>query len=153
MSALWRLKMHLHWEKSSNTAGDCCIRSLSWMGRVPDEIPQVRCRLLSVFTVRRPKASRSTDHFSSRNREGSNAFSAIQLMSTGRGAFSHRDPRIAHSHREGSIQPPRSQIRSFAQGGEHSAAEIPKLLICTGRGAFSHRAHKPLAMDLTGKGT
>jgi hypothetical protein len=34
--------MHMHWEKSSNTAGDCCIRSLSWMGRVPDEIPQVR---------------------------------------------------------------------------------------------------------------
>ena len=37
--------MHLHWEKSSNTAGDCCIRSLSWMGRVPDEIPQVRSLL------------------------------------------------------------------------------------------------------------
>ena len=34
--------MHLHWEKSHNTAGDCNIRSLSWMGRVPDEIPQVR---------------------------------------------------------------------------------------------------------------
>jgi hypothetical protein len=33
--------MHLHWERSSNTAGDCIIRSLSWMGRVPDEIPQV----------------------------------------------------------------------------------------------------------------
>ncbi|CAB4060498.1 unnamed protein product [Lepeophtheirus salmonis] len=32
--------MHLHWERSSNTAGDCHIRSLSWMGRVPDEIPQ-----------------------------------------------------------------------------------------------------------------
>ena len=34
--------MHLHWEQSHNTAGDCNIRSLSWMGRVPDEIPQVR---------------------------------------------------------------------------------------------------------------
>eukprot|EP00093_Oithona_nana_P001696 01696.XXX_3206_2330_1 [CDS] Oithona nana genome sequencing. len=32
--------MHLHWERSHNTAGDCNIRSLSWMGRVPDEIPQ-----------------------------------------------------------------------------------------------------------------
>lgn len=42
---LWLLnnffsKMHLHWERSHNTAGDCNIRSLSWMGRVPDEIPQ-----------------------------------------------------------------------------------------------------------------
>jgi hypothetical protein len=35
------VRMHLHWERSSNTAGDCIIRSLSWMGRVPDEIPQV----------------------------------------------------------------------------------------------------------------
>ncbi len=34
-------RMHLHWERSHNTAGDCNIRSLSWMGRVPDEIPQV----------------------------------------------------------------------------------------------------------------
>ncbi|TRY77293.1 hypothetical protein TCAL_11825 [Tigriopus californicus] len=32
--------MHLHWERSTNTAGDCNIRSMSWMGRVPDEIPQ-----------------------------------------------------------------------------------------------------------------
>eukprot|EP00095_Tigriopus_kingsejongensis_P002724 maker-scaffold1696_size30952-snap-gene-0.9 protein:Tk02724 transcript:maker-scaffold1696_size30952-snap-gene-0.9-mRNA-1 annotation:"tubby-related protein 4" len=34
--------MHLHWELSTNTAGDCNVRSMSWMGRVPDEIPQVR---------------------------------------------------------------------------------------------------------------
>ena len=34
--------MHLHWERSPNVAGDCNIRSLSWMGRVPDEIPQVK---------------------------------------------------------------------------------------------------------------
>ena len=33
--------MHLHWERNPNVAGDCNIRSLSWMGRVPDEIPQV----------------------------------------------------------------------------------------------------------------
>ena len=34
--------MHLHWESEvPNTAGVCHIKSLSWMGRVPDEIPQV----------------------------------------------------------------------------------------------------------------
>jgi len=32
--------MHLHWERSSNSAGDCSIRDLSWMGRVPEEIPE-----------------------------------------------------------------------------------------------------------------
>ena len=39
---LLKEKMHLHWERNPNVAGDCNIRSLSWMGRVPDEIPQVR---------------------------------------------------------------------------------------------------------------
>ncbi len=34
--------MHLHWEKCAHSAGDCHIRSLSWMGRVPEQIPQVR---------------------------------------------------------------------------------------------------------------
>ena len=38
--------MHLHWERSHNTAGDCNIRSLSWMGRVPDELPTVRFKIL-----------------------------------------------------------------------------------------------------------
>ncbi len=33
--------MHLHWEKSGHFAGDCHVRSLSWMGRVPEQIPQV----------------------------------------------------------------------------------------------------------------
>lgn len=32
--------MHLHWERSSNSAGDCSIRGLSWMGKVPEEIPE-----------------------------------------------------------------------------------------------------------------
>ncbi|XP_058812877.1 tubby-related protein 4 [Topomyia yanbarensis] len=32
--------MHLHFEKSSNTKCDCSILSLSWMGKVPDDIPE-----------------------------------------------------------------------------------------------------------------
>ncbi|XP_023327831.1 tubby-related protein 4 [Eurytemora carolleeae] len=32
--------MHLHWERSNNSGGDCCISSLSWMGKVPEEIPE-----------------------------------------------------------------------------------------------------------------
>ena len=44
-------EMHLHWERSHNTAGDCNIRSLSWMGRVPDEIPQVSKHFNSDFQV------------------------------------------------------------------------------------------------------
>ena len=35
-------RMHLHWERSNNSGGDCCISSLSWMGKVPEEIPEVR---------------------------------------------------------------------------------------------------------------
>ena len=42
--------MHLHWERSNNSAGDCHINALSWMGRVPEEIPEVKltfeCNLL-----------------------------------------------------------------------------------------------------------
>ena len=33
--------MHLHWERSTNSAGDCAIQALSWMGKVPEEIPEV----------------------------------------------------------------------------------------------------------------
>ena len=44
--------MHLHWEQSHNTAGDCNIRSLSWMGRVPDEIPQVKNNFISIYFFR-----------------------------------------------------------------------------------------------------
>lgn len=32
--------MHLHWERSNNSAGDCAIQALSWMGKVPEEIPE-----------------------------------------------------------------------------------------------------------------
>ncbi|XP_058453676.1 tubby-related protein 4-like isoform X1 [Malaya genurostris] len=32
--------MHLHFEKSTNTKCDCSILSLSWMGKVPDDIPE-----------------------------------------------------------------------------------------------------------------
>ncbi|XP_058118808.1 uncharacterized protein LOC131288242 [Anopheles ziemanni] len=32
--------MHLHFEKNSNTRCDCPILSLSWMGKVPDDIPE-----------------------------------------------------------------------------------------------------------------
>ncbi|CRK88649.1 CLUMA_CG002374, isoform A, partial [Clunio marinus] len=33
--------MHLHFEKNSNTKCDCTILSLSWMGKVPEDIPEV----------------------------------------------------------------------------------------------------------------
>ena len=33
--------MHLHWERSNNSEGDCAIQALSWMGKVPEEIPEV----------------------------------------------------------------------------------------------------------------
>ena len=33
--------MHLHFEKNTNTKCDCTILSLSWMGKVPDELPEV----------------------------------------------------------------------------------------------------------------
>ncbi|KAL1122277.1 hypothetical protein AAG570_003682 [Ranatra chinensis] len=32
--------MHLHFEHSTNTKCDCTILSLSWMGKVPDELPE-----------------------------------------------------------------------------------------------------------------
>ncbi|KAG5672947.1 hypothetical protein PVAND_003034 [Polypedilum vanderplanki] len=32
--------MHLHFEKNSNTKCDCTILSLSWMGKVPEDIPE-----------------------------------------------------------------------------------------------------------------
>ncbi|XP_043289464.1 tubby-related protein 4 isoform X2 [Venturia canescens] len=32
--------MHLHFEKNSNAKCDCNILSLSWMGKVPDELPE-----------------------------------------------------------------------------------------------------------------
>lgn len=34
--------MHLHFEKSTNAKCDCAIVSLSWMGKVPDNVPEVR---------------------------------------------------------------------------------------------------------------
>lgn len=33
--------MHLHFEKNTDTKCDCSILSLSWMGKVPDDIPEV----------------------------------------------------------------------------------------------------------------
>jgi len=33
--------MHLHFEKNNNAKCDCNILSLSWMGKVPDESPEV----------------------------------------------------------------------------------------------------------------
>ncbi|XP_075145839.1 WD40 superfamily protein Tusp [Haematobia irritans] len=32
--------MHLHFERNTNTKCDCTILSLSWMGKVPDDIPE-----------------------------------------------------------------------------------------------------------------
>lgn len=42
-------KMHLHFEKSTNTKCDCSILSLSWMGKVPDDIPEVSDEFLFFF--------------------------------------------------------------------------------------------------------
>jgi len=39
--ALLGHKMHLHFERNINTKCDCTILSLSWMGKVPDDIPEV----------------------------------------------------------------------------------------------------------------
>lgn len=36
-----RDNMHLHFEKNTDTKCDCSILSLSWMGKVPDDIPEV----------------------------------------------------------------------------------------------------------------
>lgn len=33
--------MHLHFERSVNAKCDCSILSLTWMGKVPDELPEV----------------------------------------------------------------------------------------------------------------
>uniref|UniRef100_T1JPA7 Uncharacterized protein n=1 Tax=Strigamia maritima TaxID=126957 RepID=T1JPA7_STRMM len=32
--------MHLHFERAANAHSDCAILSFSWMGKVPDEIPE-----------------------------------------------------------------------------------------------------------------
>lgn len=34
--------MHLHFERTVNARSDCPILSLTWMGKVPDELPEVR---------------------------------------------------------------------------------------------------------------
>lgn len=34
--------MHLHFERTVNAKSDCSILSLTWMGKVPDELPEVR---------------------------------------------------------------------------------------------------------------
>ncbi|KAL1506150.1 hypothetical protein ABEB36_005566 [Hypothenemus hampei] len=34
------LKMHLHFERTINAKSDCPILSLTWMGKVPDELPE-----------------------------------------------------------------------------------------------------------------
>lgn len=41
--------MHLHFEKNNNAKCDCNILSLSWMGKVPDELPEVNYLLLLLF--------------------------------------------------------------------------------------------------------
>ena len=49
--------MHLHWERSTNSGGDCAIQALSWMGKVPEEIPEVNftekisIQLLQLVTI------------------------------------------------------------------------------------------------------
>lgn len=48
------IKMHLHFESNVNTKCDCTILSLSWMGKVPDDIPEVslNTKSYSVFKLR-----------------------------------------------------------------------------------------------------
>ena len=38
--------MNVHFERNSNAKCDCTILNLTWMGKVPDELPEVsvRCR-------------------------------------------------------------------------------------------------------------
>lgn len=43
--------MHLYFEKNNNAKCDCNILSLSWMGKVPDESPEVRDLLFQRFRV------------------------------------------------------------------------------------------------------
>lgn len=38
--------MHLHFEKSTNAKCDCSIVSLSWMGKVPDNVPEVSAKYI-----------------------------------------------------------------------------------------------------------
>lgn len=40
--------MHLHFERSTNAKCDCSIVSLSWMGKVPDNVPEVSLKLVSI---------------------------------------------------------------------------------------------------------
>lgn len=43
--------MHLHFERNVNAKCDCSILSLSWMGKVPDELPEVSYESFSVSLV------------------------------------------------------------------------------------------------------
>lgn len=43
--------MHLHFEKNTNTKCDCSILSLSWMGKVPDDILEVRILIFFVLKL------------------------------------------------------------------------------------------------------
>lgn len=36
--------MHLHFERTINAKSDCSILSLTWMGKVPDELPEVKTK-------------------------------------------------------------------------------------------------------------
>jgi hypothetical protein len=40
-----QLAMHLHFERNTNAKCDCAILSLTWMGKVPDELPEVSVTL------------------------------------------------------------------------------------------------------------
>lgn len=42
--------MHLHFEKNTNTRCDCSILSLSWMGKVPDDIPEVSLKYNFIYS-------------------------------------------------------------------------------------------------------
>ena len=32
--------MHVHFEQSTTTRSDCTVHALSWMGKVPDQLPE-----------------------------------------------------------------------------------------------------------------
>lgn len=45
-------KMHLHFERNANSKCDCPILSLTWMGKVPDELPEVRFQQILIYIMR-----------------------------------------------------------------------------------------------------
>lgn len=60
--------MHLHFERNTNAKCDCSIVSLSWMGKVPDNVPEVNNSFLITISSLRlenvPQLIKSTQKIS-----------------------------------------------------------------------------------------